>query len=113
MEVYETDNELVGYPTPLDCSLDVQTLLGYFGRRAKMYCKSSANKYLFSYDKDFLSVVPSRGKTYRLIGRSECLKPVDSTINYDVYYVGSLLDCGNKFNEYCMEVLRCRVLLLF
>lgn len=100
MEVYESGNELVGYPTPLDCSLDTTSLIGFFGRRAKMFCESTANKYLFSYNNDFLCIVPYRSDTYRVVGRLDNnYKCIKHTIDYDVFCVGNFDVCLDYFNK--------------
>lgn len=103
-EVYLPEN--VEYPQPMDCSLDLQQIVGLFGRRARMFCKSSANKYLFSYLNDWCVIVPIRSN-YRIIGQLPSdFKSVKSTINFDVYFVGSLVDCKEQFLKICRVYLR-------
>lgn len=113
MEVYELENSIIDYPKPIDCSLDVLNLYGYFGRRAKEFCKSTSNKYLLSIENDWFCIVPSRGDTFRVIGQCDVINAVKHTINYDVFFVGSFDECREKWLEFAMSAINCRALLLF
>lgn len=111
MEVYLSDD--YDYPKPLDCSLEIRNLYGYFGRRALEFCKSTANRYLLSIENDWFCIVPSRGSTFRVIGQCDKIQAVKHTINYDVFFVGDFDDCRIKWLEFAHEAINCRVLLLF
>lgn len=109
MEIYEDKNSIIDVPQPYDTSLDISRLVGLFSARAKNYQRSTANKYLFSFGQSWLSIVPSRGDTYRVIGRllsSTAPKPEKVTVEYDVYYVGQLSVCISKWRVLVLSLLK-------
>lgn len=83
---------------PRDTTLDLQQIIGLYGRRAKAYQKGAGNKYLCSVGDDWFCVVRSRGNTYRLIGRVSCnVAVVKHTTHYDIYASGTLADMVSKY----------------
>ena len=112
MEVYNPDN-LDDLPKPYDTSFELRQLVAYFGARYKHYQKDVCNKFIFSLGLSWLCVKHSRGDTYRVIGRIldfnidtltdfEILK---STIEYDVFFIGSLVDCQCRFVSLCRALV--------
>ncbi len=84
--------------SPRDTTLDLQQIIGLYGRRAKAYQKGAGNKYLCSVGDDWFCVVKSRGNTYRLIGRVSCdVLVLKHTTHYDIYASGTLSDMVSKY----------------
>lgn len=108
MEVYVPENSIIDVPKPYDTSLDIDRLVGLFSARAKNFQRSSANKYLFSFRDIWLCVVPYRGSTYRVIGRgsSIAMPIVKVTQNYDVFFVGELSFCVEKWRVLVLSLLK-------
>lgn len=111
VEVYTEDERVVEAlaPKPLDCSFELSTIVDTIGVRAKSYCYSTINKYLFSYGSSWLTVCPRRAGTYAVLGRlfpREHFKVQKSTIDYDYFFQGSKMDCVNSFAGLVSECLR-------
>lgn len=97
-EIYDPDETLLTFPEVTDNSVDIPILVRYFGRRYRHHASSVSNRYLFSYDNDFLTIMPLRSR-YRVLGRvSVNFEPVSRHIDYDVYCVDTLERCINVFN---------------
>lgn len=109
MEVYTENENVVDVlsPKPCDNSIELKTLVDCIGVRAKSYCNSSINKYLFSYGQSWLCVCPRRSG-YAVLGRlfpREHFRVIKSTVDYDYYYSGSLLDCASIFADLCNQCI--------
>ena len=107
-EVYDDPNSLIGFPVVTDTTLEIRQLVAFFGLRAKNAQSGAGNCYIFSIKDNFCAVVHSRGDTYRLIGRCPDVKdviPKKSTIDYDVYYSGTLAACAIRFYSLCLACL--------
>lgn len=95
-EVY-TDNQSLAddlQPKPLDNSFEFETIVRCIGVRAKSYCRSSINKYLFSFGLNWLTIRPYRN-SYAVVGRLfprglYCVKK--STVDYDYFSEPDSLD---------------------
>lgn len=99
-EVYQPDdNPLLTYPPVSDYSLDIKQLIHFFGRRFRNHCTSVVNRYLFSWDNDFLFIMPLRSK-YRLLGRvSVEFAYIKRCVDYDVFCVGTLQECIDTMQD--------------
>lgn len=110
-EVYAPDG--LDLPKPYDTSFDLRQLVSFFSARFKNFQKDVCNSWLFSLGLNWLCVKHSRGATYRVVGRIldfdvdtwtdfEIFK---TTIEYDVFYVGSLTDCQCRFVSLCRALV--------
>lgn len=92
MEAYETEPTLLTYPPVTDNSLEMRQMVHYFSRAYRNHCSAVCNRYLFSWDNDFLTIVPIRTQ-YRVIGRTDKFAPVKTAKYFDTYFTGSLEEC--------------------
>lgn len=99
-EIYQPDDDpLLTYPPVSDYSFDLDQLIHFFGRSFRHHCSSVVNRYLFSWDNDFLCIMPLRSK-FRVIGRvSVDITYIKRCVDYDVFFVGSLQECIDKMRE--------------
>lgn len=102
MEAYNiSDDPILGYPPVSDNSIDLQQIVYFFGRRYRHHATSSVNRYLYSIDNDFVTIIPVRSN-FRVIGRVDIDFPIiKRTIDYDVFFYGSF--------DRCVEVFQCLV----
>lgn len=109
MEVYTENEEVVNLlsPRPYDNSLSLKTVVDCLGVRAKSYCNSSINHYLFSFGTSWLTICPRRSD-YAVMGRlfpREQFKVLKSTVDYDYYFRGSYNDCKSVFSQLVQNCL--------
>ena len=98
MEVYEDNNAIMSYPSVTDYSIDLKQVIYYFSRAYRNHCSSCVNRYLFSWDNDFLCIMPIRSQ-YRVIGRCDRFQPLKRTKYFDVFFLGSLDECISRMSD--------------
>lgn len=90
------------FPTTEDYTLDLDHLIAFFGLKHKAFLKHPTNKYLLSWNNDFLTIVPIRDR-YRIIGRSTHFTPIARRKDYDVFFVGTAQECIQKFTDFVRD----------
>lgn len=98
-EVYmQRDTVLDAYPDPTDYSLEPRRFAQLFARQYRHHCTNTINRYLWSYDNDFLGIWRT-GSRYRVIGRVSLsdINVVKCQMDYDVYYESNDFDACKEY----------------